>query len=153
MNNDFTGGSHEKIVFGVDCFFGFAGIPLGALAGDFDGSKPLLCAVKKAFECTAADGCQERTVESVNIPQFLQIDVEQKKITAHDGRGKGRNTEIERIEHIDGKLMIQGAEDGVENVRDGLSWSLSVSEETGRMTLTASGDELGFVVFGACTTY
>ena len=63
-------------------FLVLLGIPLGALAGDFDGSKPLLCAVKKAFECTAADGCQERTVESVNIPQFLQIDVEQKKLKA-----------------------------------------------------------------------
>ena len=51
----------------------------------------------------------------------------------------------------DGKLILQGAEDGVEGVRDGLGWTLAISEEIGRMVLTASGDNVGFVIFGACT--
>jgi hypothetical protein len=46
---------------------------------------------------------------------------------------------------------MQGAEDGIEGVRDGLGWTLAIAEETGNMVLTGSGDEVAFVVFGACT--
>ncbi len=53
---------------------------------------------------------------------------------------------------IDEKLFLQGADDGVEGVRDGLAWSLAIDQKTGKMVLTASGDSVGFVIFGACTT-
>jgi hypothetical protein len=32
-----------------------------------------------------------------------------------------------------------------------VGWSLAIAEDTGKMVLTASGDDVGFVVFGACT--
>ena len=41
--------------------------------------------------------------------------------------------------------------DGVEGVRDGLGWTLAIAEDTGKAVLTASGDKVGFVIFGACT--
>ena len=59
-------------------------------------------------------------------------------------------TAIEWIEWADGKLILQGAEDGVENVRDGLGWTVAISEETGKFVFTAPGEEGAFVVFGAC---
>ena len=65
--------------------------------------------------------------------------------------GGTKVSQIERSETVDGKLMLQGAEDGVEGVRDGLGWTLAIGQETGKMSLTASGDEVGFVIFGACT--
>jgi hypothetical protein len=42
------------------------------------------------------------------------------------------------------------AEDGNKEVRDGTGWSIAISEETGKMVLTESGDQAAFVVFGAC---
>jgi hypothetical protein len=54
------------------------------------------------------------------------------------------------MERVDDKLILQGAEDGVENVRDGLGWTVAISEETGKAILTASGEQVAFVVFGAC---
>ena len=45
--------------------------------------------------------------------------------------------------------MLQGAEDGYEDLRDGLGWTLSIAEDTGQVVLTASGDQVAFVVFGA----
>ena len=53
---------------------------------------------------------------------------------------------------IDGKLFLQGADDGVEGIRDGLAWSISIDQDNGKLVLTASGDAVGFVIFGACTT-
>jgi hypothetical protein len=44
---------------------------------------------------------------------------------------------------------LQGAEDGYEKMRDGLGWTMAISEETGQLVLTASGEQVAFVVFGA----
>jgi len=58
---------------------------------------------------------------------------------------------IEPSEVVDGRLILQGAEDGLEGVRDGIGWSLSIDETSGDMVLTGSGADVAFVIFGACT--
>ena len=124
-----------------------------AAAADFDGSKPLLFSVISVLECTLEEGCAQVTAESISLPQFFKIDFKSKRVSpAMEAQGK-RGSEIKRMERIEGKLMLQGAEDGVEGVRDGLGWTLAISEETGRAILTASGEEVAFVVFGACLPF
>jgi hypothetical protein len=130
----------------IICMFSFP-----AVAGDFDGSKELICAVMDLVECQSGGKCQQVTAEDVGIPQFLKINFKEKKISAIQADGGKRTTTIENFEKIDGKVIIQGAEDGIEGVRDGVGWSLAIAEETGKTVLTASGDEVGFVIFGACT--
>ena len=34
-------------------------------------------------------------------------------------------------------------------MRDGLGWTMAITEENGQVVLTASGDQVAFVVFGA----
>ena len=122
-----------------------------AIAGNFDGSKELLCAVMDIMECIPGGKCQEVTAEEVGIPNFLRIDINEKKLSATFGDGSKKNSAIKNIEKIDGKVILQGAEDGIEGIRDGLGWSLAIDEENGKMVLTASGDAVAFVMFGACT--
>ena len=124
---------------------------VSALAEDFDGSKELICSIMDIVECGPGGKCQQVTAEEVGIPHFLKINFKNKKITATHVGGSKRNTDIENLEQIDGKVIIQGAEDGIEGVRDGVGWSLAIAQDTGKMVLTASGDDVGFVVFGACT--
>lgn len=121
------------------------------MAGDFDGSKPLLCAVIEVIECSPGGGCQKVKAQDIDIPRFLRINFEKKTISGRLASGEVRATMIEHMEHVDGKLILQGAEDRRQDVRDGLGWSMGISEETGDVVLTASGDQVGFVVFGACT--
>ena len=52
---------------------------------------------------------------------------------------------IKSIEHIDGKMIMQGSENG-------RGWTIVVSEKTGKMSATISDDQVGFVIFGASTT-
>ena len=125
--------------------------PFTAVAGDFDGSKELICAVMDLVECGPGGKCQQVTAEAAGIPHFFKINFEDKKIRTTHADGSKRSTDIENFEKIDGKIIIQGAEDGIEGVRDGVGWSLAIAEDSGKMVLTASGDEVGFVVFGACT--
>jgi hypothetical protein len=121
------------------------------LAGDFDGSKPLLCANIKVLECSQAEGCQEVTLEDVGLPQFSIIDFKEKTIRPTKESGLDRTTRIENLKRIAGKLIIQGAEEGLQGVREGLGWTIAISEESGRWVLTASGEGVAFVVYGACT--
>ena len=122
-----------------------------AVAGNFDGSKELLCAVMDLVECIPGGKCQQVTAEEVGIPNFLRIDFKQKKLRASFADGSKKNSAINNLEKIDGKVILQGAEDGIEGIRDGLGWSLAIDEENGKMVLTASGDAVAFVMFGACT--
>lgn len=124
-------------------------VPVHLSAASFDGTAPLLCALMDGRECGPENGCQRVTVESINIPHFVRIDFDKKTITGT--AETGRQTAIENMERIDRKVILQGAEDGIEGVRDGLGWTLAIMEDTGRMVVTASGDEVGFVIFGACT--
>jgi hypothetical protein len=125
------------------------GLAPWATAGDFDGSKPLLVSVGRILECTPVEGCRDVSAASVGVPQFLKIDFAKKTIRPARGEEDSPNTTIERSERVDGKLMLQGAEDGYEDLRDGLGWTLSIAEDTGQVVLTASGDQVAFVVFGA----
>ena len=127
-------------------------VPLAASAEDFDGSKALLFAATKAFECTPTGGCGETTVEELFLPQFLRIDVTKNEISAIPST-ENPASKIERMETVDGKLMLQGAEDGSASERDGVGWTMAIAQDSGKAILTFSGDKAAFVVFGACTPY
>jgi len=118
-------------------------------AGDFDGTRPLLIAVNRVLECTPADACREVPPASVQLPQFLKIDFTKKTIRPARSDDKFPATIIERREVVDGKLILQGAEDGYDKMRDGLGWTMTISEDSGQVVLTASGEQVAFVVFGA----
>ncbi len=135
------------IAFGF-CVFILA-VPVGA--ADFGGSKPLLCASVDVIECDAGKECFMAMAAGIGAPQFYRINFKEKKIIGLSQGKKGPPSPIERMESVDGKLILQGAEEALEGIKDGVGWSLSISEETGRMVLTASGDDVGFVIFGACT--
>ena len=120
-------------------------------AGDFDGSKSLLCTPINIAECGPGADCRQTTAEAINLSQFLVIDFKEQLITPTRESGRTNVSRIKKMEHIDGKLILQGMEDGRADEKDGLGWTASISEETGKLVLTASGDQVAFVIFGACT--
>jgi hypothetical protein len=125
-------------------------LPFAAPAGDFEGIKPLLCSVNTVIECTPEDGCREVAPESVSLPSFLKVDFDKKRVKAARESDGNRNSDIKRMERLGGKLILQGSDEGIQEVRDGVGWTASVSEQTGKFVLTASGDEEAFIVYGAC---
>ena len=132
---------------------GFMAISATGIAETFDGSKPMLCATQYVSQCDVGADCVNVTPESVNLPDFFQIDVAGNLISSTPESAREATTPIERSEHLDGKLVLQGADDGIEDVRDGLGWTLAINEETGKMVISASGDGFAVVVFGACTLH
>ena len=121
-----------------------------AMAEPFDGEKIMLCASQYASECNAGSDCVNVSPASVNLPDFFLVDTANKLISAAPASATSSTTGIERVEHLDGKLMLQGADDGIEDVRDGAGWTMSINEATGKMVMTTAGDGFAVVVFGAC---
>jgi len=114
--------------------------PAGA-AGRHDGSTPLLCVPIGVTECGAEGECKRGTPESVNLPQFIRVDVKAMTIRSEEQK---RESPIKTIEHMNGKLILQGTQGE-------RGWTMLIDEDTGRLSATVTADGEGFVVFGACT--
>jgi len=125
--------------------------PITAQAGSFDGSRNLLCAPQVAIECGPDGTCQQAMAASVNLPNFFQIDFSARELTAVNESPNKRTSKIKSMEFIDNKLFLQGADDGIKDARDGLAWSMAISQDSGRLVVSAAGESEAFVIFGACT--
>jgi len=79
------------------------------------------------------------------------MDFQEKRVLPSKESMIRRISSIKHMEHIENKLILQGVEEGVENVEDGLAWSMAISKKTGKFVLSASGDGRAYVVFGTCT--
>ena len=115
-----------------------------AVGAGLDGSKPLLCAVNTIMECDDTGQCHRHTAsQHPDFPSFLRINVDTKRIT--DGtRTGGRTTEIRSASRLDGRLILQGGENG-------RGWSATIAEGTGKMSAGVVADDFTFALFGACT--
>jgi len=126
-------------------------IPFPAFADDFDGSKPLSGSVDKVLEIYPSRITTDADPDTVGLPRNFIIDFKEKIIRPSKDSLIRRTSKIKRVEHIENKLILQGIEDGVENVDDGLAWSIAISKKTGKVVLSASGDGVAYAVFGTCT--
>ncbi len=126
-------------------------ISLGLIAGSalaLDTSEPILCASLDVFECVDGRGCEEVLPEDVDAPTFLWVNVEGKEIRASV---EGDGSRIDHIEEVEDRLVLQGVEDGRDDVNDGTGWTISIEKKTGRMVGTAAASQAAIVIFGACT--
>lgn len=113
-----------------------------AVAANFDGTKPLICAITTIQECDAGQ-CDRYAPEGTvaGAPSFIKIDVNTKAVTASFGRTSTLNTAM----HLNGRLVLQGGENG-------RGWSATIDEDTGLMSAAVVDNDHTFSLFGACTT-
>jgi hypothetical protein len=125
-------------------------MPFTSYAGDFDGSKLLSGSVEKVLEINQFRVSDDVDPEIVGLPRKFFIDIEEKTMLPSVESVVRRISRIKHVEHIENKIILQGVEEGVENVDDGLGWSIAISKKTGKFVLSASGDGVAYVVFGLC---
>jgi hypothetical protein len=133
----------NKRMFVIMLVFLAAALPMSAMADDaFNGSKPFVCAVIDANECGANEECKRVSIEDIDCPRFLKVNLTKKMIIGTMADQTTREVEIQNSAHVEGNLVLQGAQKG-------RVWCLIISEETGKMTLTVSGQGECFAFFGA----
>ena len=116
--------------------------PTGAAAaGKYDGSTPLLCVPVIVSECRPDGQCRQVGAESVNLTPFLKVDVKERKVYSEE---TGRASPISGFERLDGNMVVQGAQNG-------RGWTMTIAEETGKMSAAISSGAEGWIVFGSCT--
>ena len=125
-------------------------MPQAAFSGDFDGIKPLSGSVDKIIEINAFKIIDDVDPDTVGLPRNFFIDFKAKKLRPSKDSLVRKTSNIYRVAHIENKLILQGVDEGVENVDDGLAWSITISKKTGKVVLSASGDGVAYVVFGTC---
>ena len=125
-------------------------MPQTAFAGDFDGLKPLAGSVDKIIEINIHKIIDDVDPDTVGLPRNFFIDFKEKMLRPSKDSLVRKTTKINRVEHIENKLILQGVNEGVENIDDGLAWSIIISKNTGKLVLSASGDGVAYVVFGTC---
>ena len=108
---------------------------------------------KEKYDCYswAKSECQEVTPESVAVPRFLTVDLDKKTITSVGKRDGNRKSVIRSVERLNGRLILKGSDGGIRDIRDTVGWRAMVSEERGNFVVTASGDQVAFIAYGACT--
>ena len=129
----------------------FVIIPFNAFAGDFDGSKLLSGSIDKVLEIYPSRIRDDADPDTVGLPRNFFIDFKQKLLRPSKDSVIRKMSKIKRVEQLENKLVLQGIEGGVDNVDDGLAWSIAISKKTGKVVLAASGDGVAYVVFGTCT--
>jgi len=137
----------KKIIISTCIFLGLS----ATAAADFDGSDPLLCATVTVTECVPGGSCEQVKNTEVGAPDFFRIDVRKKTMTGTADGAERPSNKIESSGVLGDSLFLQGKASGLEHLpEDSLAWSVSVNQVTGDMVLTASGDEVAFVIFGSC---
>ena len=113
-----------------------------AAAAPFDGSKPFTCALIDAASCEPGSQCTRDSAAAINLPQFVTVDVQQRTIAGESTDG-AVSTKIDVVGQAGDLLVLEG-------VQDLVSWTINIGRSSGKMSLAAVGDQVGFVVFGAC---
>jgi hypothetical protein len=115
-----------------------------ASAGDYDGSRPLICAAMQAFSCQANGQCVQGTADGLNIPQFFWIDAAAKTIGEKGLDGQIRTSSIQTVTQSPTHLIVQGT-------IDHLGWSATIAKGSGKMTMMEVDGASAQAIFGACT--
>ena len=137
----------KRIIISTCIFLGLS----ATAAADFDGKKPLLCSTVTVNECVPGGSCERVENTEINAPDFFRIDVRKKTITGTAAGAERPTNKIDSSAVLGDSLFLQGKARADEDTpEDALAWSVSVNQETGHMVLTASGDEVAFIIFGSC---
>lgn len=117
---------------------------MSVTADDIRGANELLCSSMEVTACGDDGECIGVFPEDLNIPNFIRIDIKKRKLSTTEASGEDRETIADTLKRIDGRLILQGYENG-------RAFSLVIHEETGAATFAGAAVFRSVTVFGACT--
>lgn len=115
-----------------------------AVGDDLTGADRLLCASVEATVCSVDGDCEIGPPWSWNIPQFIQVDLESKRLSTTPASGEQRVTPFTLVDRASGLIVIQGFERG-------RAFSFVIEEASGQASVAVAREGVTVSVFGACT--
>lgn len=126
--------------------FSLAGFVLvgPARADDLTGADRYLCACASVSVCCEGGECASGSPDELDIPQFIEVDMVQKRVNTTKASKLNRTSPIDNLKRVDGKIVLQG----LENQR---AYSFLIDESTGSMSAAVAHDGCTVTAFGTCT--
>lgn len=115
-----------------------------APADDLTGADRLLCVTIEVTACTEDHSCHAMSPEELNVPRFVEVDLTSRILATTEASGENRQTRVEHLRRDDGLIVLQGMEQA-------RAFSIMIAETSGNLTAAVTREDLGVVVFGACT--
>lgn len=109
----------------------------------YDGTSNFICATQGVMACVDGAICSKGQARDFDMPDFMMVDFKGKAIRAFYDGDKEATSSIKNMESSGTQLILQG----VENDH---GWSVAVHRESGRMSTSVAGNEVSFILFGAC---
>lgn len=118
--------------------------PGAAVADSLVGSDRFLCSAATVTACTEDGDCFKLAPSDLNMPQFVEVDLQKKKLTTTKSSGMNRASDIVNLQRKDGTILMQGEQNG-------RAYSWMVNETLGIATISVAFDGFSVGVFGSCT--
>ncbi len=115
-----------------------------AWADDLAGANRILCASVQATVCYEDGECAIDLPWNVNVPAFIEVDLDAKRLSSTNASGLNRTTPIKHVERQDGTIVLQGFEMG-------RAFSWIITEATGQVSVAVAFEGAAVAVFGSCT--
>lgn len=122
-------------------------LPVSALparADDLTDSNRFLCAAVQATMCVEDGDCATHLPWTLNVPEFIEVDLAARRLATTAASSEQRATAIEHLSRSDGVIVFHGYERG-------RAFSWVIDERSGRVTIAVATDGGAVAVFGTCT--
>jgi hypothetical protein len=128
--------------------FSLAGFVLAgpARADNLTGADRFICSAGSVSVCCDDGACASGTAAEVGVPQFMEFDLVQKRISTTKASGLNRVSAIDNVKRANGQIVVQG-------IDNGRAYSFAINEMRGEMSAAVAVEEAGcsIIGFGACT--
>jgi hypothetical protein len=131
--------------------YGLIAWSAAAFAGGYDGTTPLAGVTATVVEVNRYRVIEDVDPVSIGLPKAFLIDFAAGVIRPSKESLVRKVAKIGTVLHVENSLVLQGIDEGVAGVEDGLAWSLTISKTDGSAILSASAKGVAYVVFGQCT--
>jgi len=115
-------------------------VPAAATAA----SGSYMCAFTDVYECETVTGCQRASLDAVNLPEFVVIDLDKKQLTGASMADTNRTEDIEGMTSTDKLVFLHGTQDEE-------TWNATITLETGKLAGGITSGQSSFALFGNCT--
>lgn len=122
----------------------FVLVSSATFADNLAGSDRFVCSASTLTACTEDGDCFKGAPIDFNVPQFVEVDLQKKRLSTTKASGQNRVTDILNLLRKDGFILLQGEQ----NSR---AFSWMINEALGLATISVATDGFSIAVFGSCT--
>ncbi|MGH6824654.1 hypothetical protein [Methyloceanibacter sp.] len=116
-------------------------LPVAASAA---ASGSYICAIGEVYECLGVTGCKRVSTDTINLSEFIVVDVDKKMLTGASMNETPQTEDIEGVSSNDKNIFLYGTQDQE-------TWNATISLENGALTGGISSGPSSFALFGNCT--